>query len=327
MLKKIGNHVLRIGISALSLAFVFYSVRGEVTEGFSHLRNIDFRFLAIAIILNFISLIPVTYRLGTILAIHRIHLSFQRRYYLWMIGLFFNLFLPSAVGGDIAKAYYLYKDSGKKMVSITSILIDRFFGLMSVIAIGMLAFLFGRQHIDDPKIGRVLFWSAGIIFAGVLLVMSRRFSKPLQAFILSLVPKRFHDRLHRFFQALELYRKRWFDFGAAFGYSLLAQAIFIILVYCLARSIHLELPVALFFLLLPLVSLISMVPSIGGLGVREAAIVYLFRPYTSLDHAVALSLICDLFIYGIGCACGILYAVRGGASIKELERIENMENV
>ena len=323
MLKKIRNLVLRIGISALSLAFVFYSVRGEVVEGFSHLRNLDLWFLTIAVLLNFISLIPVTLRLERILSIQKIHLPFWRQYYLWTISLFFNLFLPSAVGGDIAKAYYISKDSGKKMASITSVLVDRFFGLMAVISIGMLAFLLGHQHIDDPKVGQALFWSAGIVLVSVLVVMSRRFSKPAQAFILSLAPKRFHERLHRFFQALELYRKKRTDFVVVFAYSLFAQTLFIVLIYFLALSIHLTLPLSLFFLFLPLIAIVSMVPSIGGLGVREAATVYLFRHYTSVDQAVALSLICDLFIYGIGCACGILYALRGGASIRELERIEN----
>ena len=68
-----------------------------------------------------------------------------------------------------------------------------------------------------------------------------------------------------------------------------------------------------------------MIPSIGGLGVREAAMVSLFGSYGSLDQAVALSLIFDLFLYGIGCACGILYALRGGAPVRELEKIKTEE--
>lgn len=323
MLKKFNSFFFRIVISVLSLAFVYYSVRGEIVEGFSHLKNVLIFPLLVALIINFLSLAVVTIRINKILSIQKIYLSFSRLYYLWIVSLFFNLFLPSAVGGDIAKAYYIYKDSGKKMASVTSVLIDRFFGLMATISVGFFAFFLGREHIDDPRIGQVLFWMSGFALVGSLFFVSRRFSKPVKSFFLKLVPRRFHEKLHKLFEALELYRRRRIDFGLVYFYSLIAQAMFITMVYFLAKSIHIELPMTVFFLFMPLIAVISMVPSLGGLGVREAATVYLFKTYVPLDQAVALSLIFDLFLYGIGCACGILYAIRGGASIKELERIEN----
>ncbi|HLD56641.1 MAG TPA: lysylphosphatidylglycerol synthase transmembrane domain-containing protein [Candidatus Omnitrophota bacterium] len=322
MLKKLKTFLLRFVVSVCSLALAVYMVRGEITQGFSHLTHLDMGPLAIALVLNFLSIGIVALRLSVILAIQRIHLPFWRNYYLWIISLFFNLFLPSAVGGDIVKAYYIYRDSGKKMASITSVLMDRFFGLMGTISLGFLAFLFAKEHIDDPRIGGLLFWLAGIVMVGVLLVLSRRFAKPAKALILALSPKPLKDRVHKLFDALELYRNRRGDFFLSYGYSLLAQGMFIVLIYFLARSISIDLPVSLFFLLIPMVTLVSMVPSVGGLGVREAAIVYLFRHYIPTDQAVALSLMCDLFIYGIGCLCGILYAIRGGASIRELEEME-----
>lgn len=323
MAKKFRTVFLRVAVSILSLVFVFYTVRGEVAEAISHLTDINLLFLLIAVILNFISLIVVTLRIGMILSIQQINLPFFRLYYLWVIGLFFNLFLPSAVGGDIAKAYYIYKDSGKKMASVTAVLFDRFFGLVATISIGFFAFLFGREHINDPKFGQLLFGVVGIVLIGVLFMTSRRFSKPFKSLLLALSPARFHARLLRFFEALELYQSRRMDFCIIYLYSLAAQGLFIAVVYFLARSIHLDLPFGIFLLLLPLVTIISMVPSIGGLGVREAATVYLFRSYISLDGAVAISLVFDLFLYGIGCVCGILYAIRGGAPIREFERMEN----
>jgi uncharacterized protein (TIRG00374 family) len=322
MLKKLKTFLLRFAVSLCSLALAVYMVRGEITQGFSHLSRVNINPIAVAVVLNFLSLGIVALRLNVILAIQRIHLPFWRNYYLWVISLFFNLFLPSAVGGDIVKAYYIYKDSGKKMASITSVLMDRFFGLMGAISLGFLAFLFAKEHIDDPRIGGLLFWLAGIVIVGVLLVMSRRFAKPAKALILALSPKPLTDRVHKLFDALELYRNRRGDFFLSYGYSLMAQGIFIVLIYYLARSLSINLPLSLFFLLIPMVTLVSMVPSVGGLGVREAAIVYLFRHYIPTDQAVALSLICGLFIYGIGCLCGILYAIRGGASIRELEEME-----
>ena len=322
MLKKIQNLLIRVLISVFSLAIMFYMVKGEFFEALVHFKNINYVLLSLAFIINFVSLIVVTFRLQTILTVQKLNLSFGRVYYLWAISFFFNLFLPSAVGGDIAKAYYIAKDTGKKIASVTSVLLDRFFGLMATITIGFLAYLFARHHISDPKIGQSLFICIAIVFVGVLFVVSRRFSKPAKIFLLKLSTGKIKELLTRLFEALELYRSKRTSFLILYSYSILAQVCFILLVYVLAKSIHIELPIAIFFLFMPLIVVVSMLPSIGGLGVREAATVYLFKDYISLDQAVALSLVFDFFVYGIGFVCGILYAFRGGASIQELERIE-----
>jgi len=322
-LKKIATHVLRISVSFLFLGIVLYATRGRLREALSHIVSIELWPVMVAVGLNFISLIPVTFRLKMILEIQSITIPFWRQYYLWVISGFFNLFLPSAVGGDIAKAYYLYKDSGKKMASVTSVLLDRFFGLVATVSIGFCAFLLVQKEINDPKIGQILYWFIGVILVALLFVLSRRFSKPAKALILKFSPKKAKEHLGRLFEALDLYRAQRHNFFAAFGYSVVAQVVFITMVYFLARSIRVDLPIWTYFLVLPIVTLFSMLPSIGGLGVREAATVYLFRHYVPLDKAVAFSLLFDLFIYGVGAICGILYAIRGGASVREIEDIEN----
>ena len=325
MFKTIRNFILRIAVSALSLGLVWYMTRGKILDSLYHLKNVDLWIFSLAILLNFISILPVTFRVGTVLSIQGIHLSFARRYYLWVMSLFFNLFLPSAVGGDIVRAYYIYKDSGKKMASVTSILIDRFFGLMASVTIGAAAFWVARKHLDDPQMGQVLFWFVVLIFIGVLFLMSRQFSKPAKSLLFWVTPKRLKEHLERLFSVLDLYQTRRKAFLISFAYSLLAQVLFILMVYFLALSIHIHLPLALYFLYMPLVTVFSMIPSVGGLGVREAAFVHLFGHYIPVDQAVALSLIFDVFIYGIGIACGILYAIRGGASIMEIEEMEEAQ--
>ncbi len=322
-MKRLKSVFFRIAISVLSLALLTFAVRDKFFEALKLLTSIDFGLLAATLVLNFISIIPVTFRTHRVLLIQGISIARKRIYYLWTISLFFNLFLPSAVGGDIVKAYYVYKDSGKKMASVTSVLFDRFFGLLATISIGFFAYLLARNQIDTPQIGELLFWLVIFVFIASLILMSRRFSKPARGFLTRLTPRRFHERLHQIFDIMDLYRKERKDFFAAYGLSLVAQGLYIIMMYLLARSIQIELPLSVFFLFFPIISICSMVPSIGGLGVREAASVYLFQKFIPLNEAVAFSILADLFVYGVGVACGILYAIRGGAGIREIERIEN----
>jgi hypothetical protein len=208
------------------------------------------------------------------------------------------------------------------MATITAVLLDRFFGMLATVTIGFVAFLIAKNEIGDPNIGTMLYWFMGLILVGLGFVVSRRFSRPAKAIILKVFPARLKERVTKLFDALDIYRTRRADFFLAFVYSVIAQAIFIAVFYLLARSIDIELSILSFFLLMPIVTLFSMTPSIGGLGVREMAIVYLFKSYVSKDQAIALALLFDLFIYGIGVGCGILYALRGGATVKEMEKIE-----
>ncbi len=324
MFKKICTLLIRVLVSIFSLAIMFFMVKGEFFEGIAHLKNTNLLLLLLAVLINFLSLVIVTFRLKTIMSIQKLKIGFARLYYLWSISFFFNLFLPSAVGGDIAKAYYIAKDTGKKIASATAVLLDRFFGLLATVSIGFTAYLLGRGHIADPRIGEAIFLITGIAIIGTLFIMSRRFSKPAKLLLLKFAPQKLKEVITRLFEALDVYRSHKSYFLTLFLTSLLAQAAFILMVYVLAQSIHIHLPITIFFLFMPLITMISMLPSIGGLGVREAATVYLFKDYVTLDQAVALSLIFDFFVYGIGFACGILYAIRGGASIDEIERIENI---
>src|SRR3989338_4883338 len=188
MLRAVRTLMVRVGISVLSLAGVFFLVRGEIAEGFARLAGVDVWFVGLAFAMNFLSLTIVSIRMSRIFSIQGVHVPFRRSYYLWVISLFFNLFLPSAVGGDIAKAYYIARDSGKKVTAVTGVLLDRFFGLMATISVGFIAFIVGRDHIHDPHIGQVLFWVTAVVLIGVLFLMSRRFSKPAKSILFFMAP-------------------------------------------------------------------------------------------------------------------------------------------
>jgi glycosyltransferase 2 family protein len=320
-MKKLRGILVRITISVGSLGLLFYAARGKLLDSLVYLENMNFTPLVAAVLVYLASLFIVSERLRTILRVHSIKLPILRLYYLWVISLFFNLFLPSAVGGDVAKAYYIYKDSGRKLESVSSVLVDRFLGLMATIMMAVCAFLLVRDKIKVAHLGTFLIWVFGSVLIGAFFVMSRRFSTPSKNLMLKIVPSRFKDKVNRFFDELALYHTKKKAFLLGFVYSLLAQCSFISIVFLLSLTIHIDLPYGLFFVLVPLVTLCSMIPSLGGLGVREASLVYLFQTYITMESAVAFSLVVALFIYGTGAACGILYAFRGGASLSELESV------
>src|SRR5207249_6681847 len=69
-----------------------------------------------------------------------IDLNFLRLLGLFLIGMFYNQFLPGGTGGDIMKSYYLLKETpDKKAGALLAVVFDRFIGLVALVAItGML---------------------------------------------------------------------------------------------------------------------------------------------------------------------------------------------
>ena len=65
-------------------------------------------------------------------------ISIKNSFYLNLVGITMNLFLPAS-SGDIAKSYYGYKWYGIKEEMLSSNIFDKFMALFSVFIIGSLA--------------------------------------------------------------------------------------------------------------------------------------------------------------------------------------------
>jgi uncharacterized membrane protein YbhN (UPF0104 family) len=93
--------------------------------------------------------------------------------------------------------------------------------------------------------------------------------------------------------------------------SLAGQTLFITSYYFLGQSLNAEIPWTRFFILVPMITIISMTPSVGGVGVRELGAAALFRNYMPEERAAALTILLALLIYAYSFAGGIWYLVRG----------------
>lgn len=75
----------------------------------------------------------------------------------YFVGLFFNLFLPTTVGGDISKAYFLSKHDlqNRKAPAIYSVLAERYSGVVIIVWIGTIA-LFAPIGNPVPAVFKIL---------------------------------------------------------------------------------------------------------------------------------------------------------------------------
>lgn len=93
--------------------------------------------------------------------------------------------------------------------------------------------------------------------------------------------------------------------------SITAQVIAIIAVWVAAESISIhEIPLGVFFVVVPLIGVVTMIPSLNGLGVREDAYVYFLKEYVTPQRAFAISILWLGILMMMSIVGGFLYLFR-----------------
>ncbi len=310
--RKILMPVLRFLISFGLIGFILFLFRGQLPAVAAHLRDLDLFLFSGAFFFFFASLVFIARRLQLVLAVHDARVSVGAAYYVNIIALFFNNVLPSTVGGEMVKAYYLYRRTGGSVAVFSAVLFDRLFGLITVVGIGVAAVAFGDRDLVTARIVTSIATMAAA--AGVLLLLF--FSKPLVDVLCSLrlpfLPLVLVEKLRETYQALHGYRgeRRLMLQGVAL--TVCGQISFVLVNYLLARSLDVAIPLGFFFFFVPIILILGLAPSVNGIGVREATYLFFLSGFTSSDKALALSLLSTVFMILAGIVGGVVYAFRGG---------------
>ncbi len=93
--------------------------------------------------------------------------------------------------------------------------------------------------------------------------------------------------------------------------SAMGQSLSILVLYLFAIAIGADPSVWLyFFLLIPVVHLISMLPSLNGLGIREMGYVYFLKNYVGSDRAAGLGILWLGLMLLLSLIGGVIYFLR-----------------
>jgi uncharacterized membrane protein YbhN (UPF0104 family) len=197
---------------------------------------------------------------------------------LYLIGSFFNTFLPGLVGGDAIKAYYLYKKTGEGAQTLASVFMDRYVGYVTLMIIGLIAYPFGAKHIKGSWIEWLLPLIVLCFALGSFIVLGLRLGKRVK--FLNDIYSHFH-----------FYRRKKGVVAKTILLSAVIQCSVIFAVYLLARGLGVELPLYIFFVFIPIIVTVSAMPvSLSGIGLREASFALLFSSVgVNTETATAIS--------------------------------------
>jgi len=212
-----------------------------------------------------------------------------RRYLaFYYIGMFFNLVLPTSVGGDVVRAWYLAGGPGRRLDAFLSVFVERLSGLLVLLAIACTA-----AAVCPLALPWWVPWSvwgltaAGLLAVPALVVLARL---PCPAARL----QGLHARLVRFAGQLaaagRLYLRHPRLLVSTTLLSAVVQVANILLVWVIGLAVGARVPAGYYWIVVPLVAILTLLPvSLNGMGIREGAMVTLLGPL-GVGSGTALSL-------------------------------------
>lgn len=311
LFSKIAVFILKIAVSAVLLYFLVSKVGGKAIVD-NILRLDPFLFAAacgLYLFATYLSsvrwrlLIPTPVPIGKLFS-------------MYLIGGFFNTYMPGTIGGDAVKAYYL-KNTLKKIdgssgvflpegreftIAIASVFMDRYVGVLALLLVNIAVFPIGYSQIKGLPVSESLIWimlgvSAVSLLAGVVMFKFR-------------IRRRlaFFSNIYDYF---DHYSSKKSSLMATFSLSVILQFINFFAVFILARGLSINITFSVLIIFMPAIVLISFVPlSISGIGIREGAFAFFLGAVgISADRAVTLSLAWFLSMVCVG-AIGIFEYLR-----------------
>jgi len=276
-------------------------MRDRLGDVFKLILDARLSMLIFAVALTFAAYIFLSLRLRLFLVAQGIGVSVKEAFGLTLIGFFFNNFLPTAIGGDVVKAYYASKKTTGKLHAFTSVFMDRFVGLGTFAILALFAFIILSKEVKD----KITIWPIWFLFFLAFAVLSVLFNKKAIARISNVRLFGWTEKLH---SSLVAFKGKKPLFAKAIVVSIAAQLFFLAEVYILVKGLHDFVPFVKILLLVPVVCMMSMLPSINGLGVREGAYLFLFAPLIGPEKAFALGLLWLFLSLPAGILGGFVYA-------------------
>lgn len=299
----------RFLISFAFLAFFVYSIKDEFPQVVETLKNIQMQYAVFGVIIFLAAVLLMAKRLEVIFRVHGMKLGFKQATALSFIGFFFNNFLPTSIGGDVVKAYCAGRMTGKKLKSFTCVLMDRIIGLMMFVVVPSATILFLAKELH-PSVVITIFVMLGVASMAAVLIFNRKVAGRFRFLVVYFERFKWFETLRTVYDDLHWFRNHKGALATLFALSLIGQSMMILTVYCFIRALSADMKLIHVFLLTPIVNIMSMVPSINGLGVREKGFELFFMSAIGAPAAQALAILYLFLLIFLSIIGGIVYLIR-----------------
>lgn len=303
MLVRIASQLAKVGVSALALFLLVRQV--DTGKMATALAKADAADVLVVIAVYLVGQALTAWRWCLIarrVGFNESPGDFLRYYY---VGMFFNLFGPSTLGGDVVRALYLGASAGRRTVAMHTVIFDRLSGLVMLVVVAVTAItLFGRFSLPLPMIALVVATGLSMVIGWFLVPpLARRFL-PADGRVNRLVER----DLEPFWRDRQLLGR---TAGISIGFHIVQASSLILL----GSAISMHVDWRYYFIFHPLVTVLSAVPiSMNGLGIREAGYVWFLQQQgVDVDTATAFGILWFAVLLASSLVGGVVYLWSGAA--------------
>ena len=311
--RKLAGALLRPVVSIALLGTLIWRLGGG--DVWQTVAGADPTAMGLALVLTIAAVVVSAWKWQLLLGSVDQDVSLVRLSDAYLVGLFFNNFLPSNIGGDVARAHAIGRHTGRLGVVVASIAGERLLAGLALGATASIA-LVARQDlvgVVGSGVGAVMF---GFIVLTALFAVPgmRRF------FVGRLGQSGRRGSIARSVESLGRTLSDPWTVIAVFALSVVFQALVVAVAWAGFLAVGAPVSIGVCFVLIPVISAIQLVPvSLGGFGVREGAYVVLFGQCCSISptDSLASSLVFAGVVMGVSLVGGVRFAMTRATDYEE----------
>ncbi len=313
---------LRFGVTILLFAFLFKNL--DVAKLGATFLHINPSIALVGLVVGIYTLVVSAYQWQALLNAEKIPLDLTKLINLYMVGIAFNHFLPTSMGGDAVKIYYVGRESSNMPGSASAAVMSRITGFFGMLMVAYPILLIFHKQFTEQVVLLLLLLSLVVlamvmgtfVFAGLF----SRFAqvKKIQVAFESHLPGFIRKKLNiggilekaiDIGNTLIMSAKKPRSMVIATLFGVMFHVVACLNYYSYGLALHIDIPFYFYMVAIPLVSLIGFLPiSIGGFGLREGALILVFSTvHVAAATTLTLAFMMDvqmLFFAAIG---GFMY--------------------
>lgn len=305
--KKNKHIFLLLRITVVIAGIIWGAIWVTTKVGWDSLANVfgqmNLWMFAVMLVILLFSHAIVGFRWWLLLRTQSVFIGLWVAVKLYLVGWFYNNFMPSSIGGDLIRAWYVTKHTDRKFEAALSVLVDRAIGLVATLANATffyLLFLRG-QNIETSreinfidafvKYRYIILWAVSAIAIVFLLFSLFRQTRMIMRKVWSSFWTRVLKILKKIKDAVVIYSKNPMSILAVFWVTIFMQLMLITSFWFLGTSLGIDVNVKYYYVFFTLTWVLGTIPiSIGGAGVVEGGLVSLFILVACVEPKQALAI-------------------------------------
>ncbi len=314
--RRFASLILKGLVSVGLIVYLFRKQLPNFDSIRSALLSADPYLVLLAASLHILGFLICSYRWRLLLLAQGADYSMGELSLSYLVGMFFNSFLPGTMSGDVVRAMDTAGKAGGVARSMLVVFVERLTGMIALLVMtGAVLTVSGPGVLGHPNITLFLVFLTFFILFSLGLLFHPSGYDLMERMVDGIPVAAVQRKFRKIAESLHVFSGKGRVLGLCVLISLLFQANVVLHFWILGKALEIGIPWTLYFAIIPVSLLLLMLPaSINGIGLREQVFILLFgNAGVSAVAAVALAWIA----FGIS----LLQAFLGGVAFAVRKKV------